>query len=187
MHRTTLVTSRRLFAVALICAVGFATGVAANYLGSGTHPSSTLGWAYSGYTSGGGGSYTTPAVNAMSTWSNQTDLYLYYTTSSWDVVFITDFFSGGWAGLAVCYNNSGQSWLSNPAVFNQSLAYCYAYNDRNDMDGASQSRRQNLFTHEAGHCFSLAHRSSTSSIMYPYVQSKTTLDTQDRNNINARY
>jgi hypothetical protein len=160
--------------------------VAANYLGSGKHPSSNLGWNYYGYTSGGGASYTTPAINGMSVWSSQTDLNL-SVSSNWDVAFVTDFFSGGWAGLAVCYNSSGQNWVSNPAVFNQTLAYCYAYNDRNDMDSASQSRRQNLFTHEAGHCFSLAHRSTTSSIMYPYVQSKTTLDSQDRSNINARY
>lgn len=188
MQRFTLSPKvRRVLALALVVSLGFATGVLANYLGSGQHPTNNLKWAYYGVTSGGGSSYFTPASNGMSVWSSQTDLNLSYS-SNFDVAFITDFFSGtGWAGLAVCYDSQGRNWLNDPAVFNRTLAYCYAYNDRYDMDGASQSRRQNLFMHEAGHCFSLAHRNYTSSIMYPYVQSKTTLNSTDKSLINSRY
>lgn len=180
--------TRTATAVALVCALGYVTGAAANYLGSGQHPSRFLRWTYFGATSGGGGSYITPATRAMNTWSNNTDLSLSRNSSNFDVGFVTNFYSGtGWAGLAQCFDNQGRNWLSDPGVFNRTLNFCYAYNDRFDMDSGSQSRRQNLFTHEAGHCWSLAHRNTTSSIMYPFVQSKTTLDSGDRSNINARY
>lgn len=185
--RKSLSPSRRFLVLTLVCALGFATGLWASYLGSGKHPTNNLKWYYYGYTSGGGASYWTPASNGMSVWSSQTDLNLSYS-SNFDVAFVTDWYSGtGWAGLAVCYNNYGQNWLNDPSVFDDTLAYCYAYNDRYDMDGASQSRRQNLFMHEAGHCYSLAHRNYTSSIMYPYVQAKTTLNSTDISLINSRY
>lgn len=186
---SSFVTLRRASALAVVGLLGFATGVLANYLGSGKHPSNNLRWTYFGVTSGGsGGSYITPATNGMNNWSANTDLNLTNNASNFDVGLVTDFYSGtGWAGLAVCYDNNGNNWLNDPGVFNRTLNYCYGYNDRYDMDSATASRRQNLFMHEAGHCFSLAHRNVTSSIMYPYVQALTTLNSTDRSLINSRY
>lgn len=177
---------RQALVVAVVCALGLATGLAANYLGSGQHPTNNLRWTYYGVTSANG-SYINPASSAMSTWSSTTDLNM-SQSSNFDVGFVTNNYgSVSWAGLAVCYNNSGQNWLNNSAVFNQTLAYCYAYNNRYYMDSAGSNQRKNLFMHEAGHCFSLAHRSQTSSIMYPYVQSVTSPNSTDRSLINSRY
>lgn len=187
--KNSVIFRRRTLVLVLVVLVGFTSGAwAADYLGSGQHSSRFLNWNYFGVTSYNG-SYISRATTAMSNWTNTTDLVMTKVSgSNWDIAFVTDNYGAvSWAGLAVCYNSSGQNWLNNSSVFNQTLAYCYAYNNRYYMDSSSSSQRINLFMHESGHCYSLAHRNFTSSIMYPYVQSLTTTNSTDRSLINARY
>ncbi|MEM7585494.1 MAG: matrixin family metalloprotease [Acidobacteriota bacterium] len=175
-----------LFALVLI---GLSTGAAmAGYLGSGRFNTRFLDWRFFGTTSANG-SYTSPVGAAMSRWTSTTDLqFRQIGGNNWDIAqYVSNFGSTGWAGLAyICATNGA---CNNSSAWNNTFNYCIAYENRFYMDGYSQSRRQAVSGHEAGHCVSLAHNNNTSSIMYTFISSTgvTNPNSGDRSDVNARY
>lgn len=180
---------RRAVILFVVAALGLCAGAAtAGYLGSGKFSSRFLDWRFFGTTSANG-SYTSPVGAAMSKWTSTTDLqFSQISGNNWDIAqYVGVFGSTGWAGLAEICNFSGQ--CSNSSAWNSTYSYCIAYENRTYMDGYSYSRRQAVSGHEAGHCVSLAHNNTSSSIMYTYISSTgvTNPNTGDRNDVNARY
>ena len=175
-----------LFVVALL---GLSAGVAlAGYLGSGKFPSRFLSWRFFGTTSANG-SYTSPVGAGMNTWTSTTDLSFSQTSSdSWDIAqYVSTFGNTGWAGLAyICATNGA---CSNQSAYNGTYDYCIAYENRTYQDGYSSTFRRAVATHEAGHCVSLAHNNTTSSVMYTYISSTgvTSPNSGDRSDVNAKY
>lgn len=178
-------SNRRRFVVTAVvaCALTFVAGAAlAQYLGNGYFPTRNLSWIQSGITSG----YTSPANDGFGNWSSTTDLNFSKTSSSnWDIRLYPASFGGtGWVGLAyIC----SYSTCNNPTAWNQTFYYCDAYINHSYTASQSYSPKRNVIMHEVGHCVSLAHRSTTSSIMYPSQQSITTPNSYDRSLVNSRY
>lgn len=172
-----------------IALIGLSSGAAfAGYLGSGKFNSRFLDWRFFGTTSANG-SYTSPVASGMSTWTSTTDLQLSQISgNNWDIAqYVSTFGSTGWAGLAYICNTSGS--CNNSAALNGTYSYCIAYENRTYQDGYSSTFRRAVATHEAGHCVSLAHNNTTSSVMYTYISSTgvTSPNSGDRSDVNARY
>lgn len=191
-HAESRLARPRLQKSLVLCAlvlVGLSTGAAlAGYLGSGKFPSRYLDWRFFGTTSYNG-SYTTPSNSAMSKWTSTTDLqFTKITGNNWDIAQnVGTYGATGWAGLAyICATNGA---CSNSSAYNGTYSYCVAYENRTYQDSYSSTYRQAVATHEAGHCVSLAHNNTSSSIMYTYISSTgvTNPNTGDRNDVNARY
>lgn len=58
--------------------------------------------------------------------------------------------------------------------------------NKKNMDKKSKSGKQNVATHELGHCLRLGHNTSA-DVMYAYSTSKTTLSTNDKKSYDAAY
>lgn len=58
--------------------------------------------------------------------------------------------------------------------------------NKKNMDKKNSAGKQNVATHELGHCLRLGHNAST-DIMYSYSTSKTTLSTNDKKSYDAAY
>lgn len=175
---------RRLVLTAfVVCVVTFTAGAAvAQYLGNGYFPTRNLAWAQAGVTT----NYTSPANDGMANWTSTTDLNFTKTSSSnWDIrVYPYNFGATQWAGLAyIC----STSTCNNSTAWNQTFYYCDAYLNHYWTGSQSYSVKRNTVMHEVGHCVSLAHRNTTSSIMYPSQQTVTTPNSYDRSLVNARY
>ena len=180
---------RTFIGLAAACLLAFFGGVAlaANYLGTGYFPWTFLFWEFSGPTSDSGGSYTTPARNGMSTWDSRTDIgFAEVTDGSWDIlVNVADWGATGWTGYAYICANTGD--CDNSTAWNNTYSWCSARINTNLLFDDSQSRRQNTMMHEVGHCFSLGHRSDSTSIMYDFQTAVTTPNATDISLINSRY
>lgn len=171
------------------CLLSFFTGVAlaANYLGSGYFPYTFLFWEFGGPTSDTGGSYVTPARNGMSNWDFYTDIdLLEVSDGSWDIlVNVANYGATGWTGYAYICSTNGS--CDNSTAWNGTYSWCSARINTNLLFDDTQAQRQNTIMHETGHCFSLGHRSDSTSIMLSYQTSITTPNSTDRSLINARY
>ncbi len=184
-----LSTPKRVLTLFVLVLLGLSAGAAfAGYLGSGKFPSRYLSWQFFGTTSYNG-SYTSPVAAGMSTWTSTTDLSFSQTSSgNWDIAqYVSTFGSTGWAGLAyICATNGA---CNNSSALNGTYDYCIAYENRTYQDGYSYTFRRAVSTHEAGHCVSLAHNNTTSSVMYTYISSTgvTSPNSGDRSDVNARY
>ena len=180
---------KRTTALFVLVLLGLSTGAAmAGYLGSGRFNSRFLDWRFFGTTSANG-SYTSPVAAAMSRWTSTTDLqFSQIGGNNWDIAqYVSNFGSTGWAGLAyICATNGA---CNTSSALNNTYSYCIAYENRRYQDGYSQTFRQAVSGHEAGHCVSLAHNNTTSSIMYTYISSTgvTNPNSGDRSDVNARY
>ncbi|EPP0902197.1 matrixin family metalloprotease [Listeria monocytogenes] len=58
--------------------------------------------------------------------------------------------------------------------------------NKKNMDKKDKAGKQNVATHELGHCLRLAHNAS-SDVMYMYSTSKTTLSTNDKKSYDVAY
>ena len=155
---------------------------AADYMGTGQFPVRQLRWTYTGVVAG----YETRADVSMGSWHSGTDLSLIKVTSSWDIMYSTwDYGDSGWVGWA--YICDGQGNCANQTAWNNQYASCDARVNRHFTDSYNNTKKENVFMHEAGHCFSLGHRWWNPGIMYPYVREYNTLNDKDKQLINSRY
>ena len=175
--------------LAVACLLSFFSGVAlaANYLGAGWFPYTFLYWQFSGPTSDSGGSYLNPALNGMDNWDFYTDIDLLEVfDGTWDVlVNVSDYGATGWTGYAYICSTNGS--CDNQTAWDGTYSWCSARINTNLLFDDTQSQRQNTIMHEVGHCFSLGHRTDSTSLMLTYQTSITTPNSTDVSLINARY
>lgn len=172
-----------------VCLFSFMTGIAlaANYLGSGHFADSLLYWKFNGTTSDAGGSYTTPASGGMSSWATNTDLsFIKVTDLSWDILQnVMDWGNTGWTGYAYICSTNGS--CDNTTAWGGTYSWCSARINTYLLNNDTQNQRRNTMMHEAGHCYSLGHRSDSTSIMLSYQTSIITPNGTDKSLVNSRY
>lgn len=179
----------KMMVLGAVCLFSFMTGVAlaANYLGAGDFPNSLLNWKFNGTTSDAGGSYTAPASAGMSSWATNTDLsFITVTDSSWHVLQnVTNWGATGWTGYAYICSTNGS--CDNATAWGGTYSWCSARINTQYLSDDTQSQRRNTMMHEAGHCFSLGHRTDGTSLMQTFQTSITTPNATDISLINSRY
>ena len=123
----------------------------------------------------------------MSTWDTKTDINLSKVTDgSWDIlVNVSDYGATGWTGMAYICATSGS--CDSQAAWDGTYSWCSARINTNLLFDDSQTRRQNTIMHEVGHCFSLGHRTDSTSLMQTTQTTITTPNATDVSLINARY
>ena len=166
----------------LLSSLGLFTGtvLAADYLGTGQFPVRQLRWEYMGISTG----HESNADTSMGRWHTQTDLNLIKVTSNQDIRFIVhNYGNTGWTGYAYICDTLGN--CSNQTAWDNTYNHCEARINHTDTSSLSDTKKQNVFMHEAGHCFSLGHR--WTGIMWPFVRSYNSLNSTDKQLINARY
>ena len=176
--------------LALVVSAGLFTGgaAAAPYLGAGRFPSKSLNVRYYGTTADYYGSYITPARNAWRTWDYYTNLALteVATSNFHALVYTTNWGNTGWNGYAYICSTNG--YCNNQYALGGWYWYCHARINTYALWSKTQTQRQQTIAHELGHCWSLAHRLETTSVMYP--TGPTTVITPnyyDRYYVNQRY
>jgi hypothetical protein len=171
------------FAAISIHSIAFAD----DYIGSGKFPTNNLNWAYAAGSiySDGGGDYVAPTQNAMADWSALTDLNLFYD-NNWDAIYeIFNYGNTGWTGSVYICVVGGSCYDGAP--INQTYSWCQARLNQYYLVNHSQSRRENSALHEMGHCWSLGHRSDSSSVMQASQTTITIPNSLDRSLVNVRY
>jgi predicted Zn-dependent protease len=177
---------RRSFALTLMAVfastlfVGHALAIGP-YLGSGQFPTSYITW----YGEEVDYAFNNPRDNAIALWNNNTDLTI-VRSNDWKV-FIGGLYQGdtGLAGKALICNTDGA--CDNSLAWSSTYRNCNIYINRTYYDRYTESQRWNVHGHELGHCWSLAHDSEYSSIMYPSTTSWWTPNSDDYASVNARY
>jgi len=153
---------------------------AADYLGTGYFPTSNLNRCHVG------SYYPTQAQYASGTWSSTTDLSMYYNCSSTHIQTEgLNFGATGWAGYAYICDTSWN--CDNSTAYNSTYGKCYAkfneyYLRNNDNDSIKW-----VGLHELGHCYSLGHRSDSTSVMNQAGTTVLQPNQTDRSLVNARY
>ncbi len=150
--------ARPLVVAMLLMALSFAIArvvYAANYLGSGYFPTSNL------YHCHIGSYYYSHAQYAFGTWSAATDLNMYERYYDPDIISSGDDYGDtGWTGYAYICSTSGDCDTQSAwnGTFRDSIARLNQYYLRNNDDDSIKW----IALHEVGHCYSLAHRDSSS-------------------------
>lgn len=163
-----IIAGRRLYTAATLAlvfslAIFIGTAFAATYLGSGHFPSPNINRAYSN-TPGYSG-YADPIQAAVGEWTYESDLNIYRNDSDWDGLTNVNWWNTTWAGHAyICSTNNS---CDNSTAWNGTYAWCSARANHKYQSNYSASQRRGAMSHELGHCWSLHHRSDSTSIMGP--------------------
>jgi predicted Zn-dependent protease len=173
----------RLYIVIAIVSISssflFGTAYAANYLGSGYFPTSTLYRCHLG-------DYSTQAQYASGTWSATTDLNMVYSCSGTHITTSgLNYGKTGWVGYAYICATNGQ--CDNSSAKNSTYSSCVARLNKYYLINNTSDSIKAISLHEMGHCYSLAHRTSSTSVMRPDNVANLTPNSTDISLINARY
>lgn len=170
------VNSSFLIATILIIAT---FGIAlAQYIGSGHFSTGSLTWCHAGF-------YYNENLSASAQWGYQTDLNLTNDCSDTDVrTWGYDLNDPGLYGYA--YICAGSTCDSTTA-WNATFTYCEARSNSGELDTWTFSERKFNGMHELGHCWSLAHRSDSTSVMQQGQLSIAHPNSTDENFVNARH
>lgn len=167
--------------VALFLSSFFAgVAYAANYLGDGSFPTNNLNRCHIG------NYYSSQSRYASGTWSAATDLNMYYDCSSAHIwTSGMNYGNTGWTGYAYICNTSGQ--CDNQNAWDETYRDCTArlnqyYLRNNDNDSIKW-----VALHEMGHCYSLGHRSDSTSVMNTQGITVLQPNQSDKYLIDARY
>ena len=166
---------------------GTALGTGAHYEGSGYFPTSDLNWKFFGTESDAGGSYTTPAWNAVAPWRNNTDLNLTQVYGvTWDVqISVLHYGASGWNGQTYICATNGE--CDNTSALNNTYSYAITGINQHYLADDNATARHNTIGHELGHPWSLAHQGYHTSSMYQVQTTVTSPNARDRGNVNTRY
>lgn len=151
------------------------------YLGSGYFSSGNLNWCHIG------SNYATQSQNAVARWSADTDLNMYTTSCSSSQIQTKylNYGNTGWAGYGYICNTSGQ--CNSAAAYAGTYQNCEAQLNGYAIGGNptfyTNAEVQKLAMHELGHCYSLDHANTSSSVM----GGNSVPGSQDINLVNARY
>ena len=180
-------------ALAFVISSGFFMGVASaaaspGYIGAGKFSTKTLRWRFYGTQSDYNGSYLNPARNAAYGWDYYTNLSLYEVAdnSYQALVYVANWGNTGWNGYAYICNTNG--YCDNQTAYDGWYWYCHARINTGLLARYNATGRQNTIIHELGHCWSLGHRSDSTSVMYPSgPTSNIWPNTYDQWYINQKY
>ena len=134
------------------------------------------------------GSYATNCSSAASVWSSGTDLTLGYSCSSLNLYTLGyNYGATDWYGMAYICSGPSESDCNTTTAVAGSYTYAEARNNEYYLSSWTSSQRQFNCTHELGHCWGLAHDSSSGSVMKSGKLSTTTLNSTNKSDVNAKY
>jgi len=170
---------RRLFSLALgVLLLALSTGAAfaADYLGTGYFSTNQMYRCHLG-------TYTTENSAAYSKWATTTDLIGYTSCNSNNITTTgLDYGNTGWGGYAYICNVGGGC-----GNYNATYASCTARSNVYYLRTWTYTQRQYVATHELGHCWSLGHRSDSTSVMQSGQLSFIDPNATDISLVNSRY
>jgi hypothetical protein len=159
---------------------GIVLAAAGPYLGTGKFATNNINWKYNGDSG-----YRAPNQNAAAKWSAVTDLNIFEVTdTSWHVLSNVAAYASTWTGYAYICSTNGS--CDNSTAWNGTYSWCSARFNTNTV-GSNTTKQQNTATHEMGHCWSLAHRDDSTSVMLSFQTSIIEPNQNDKDSVNTRY
>jgi hypothetical protein len=118
--------------------------------------------------------YSWNVYQAILKWNAAANLINCTSGSPLNIYVYSDDYDQEWAGLCRYPNIT----LPNTCTIKMNEYYI----------GTNAGKQLNVALHELGHCYGLNHSSSTSSVVYRYVQEGVTdISSDDANGVNAKY
>lgn len=153
---------------------------AANYQGSGSFSTNNLNRCHMG------SYYSSQAQYASGTWSTVTDLNMYYNCSGVHIwTSGMDYGNTGWVGYAYICNTSGQ--CDNQSAWDGTYRDCIERLNQYFLKNNDDNSIKWVALHEMGHCYSLGHRSSSTSVMNNQGITVLQPNQTDIDLVNAKY